>query len=116
MALFVLILVGLVVAQTWLDWRDTNKGWAVPEWAKGVALGGAVAVSLAAATSFASVWLRDEAGQWTGGLGSWLFWLELGFLISMMGIIVLAARRKRLRFILLLAGVLVAALWLGMVL
>lgn len=114
MALFVLILVGVVVAQTWLDWRDSNKGWVVPEWAKGMALGGVVAVSLAAATSFASVWLRDSAGQWTGGIGSWLFWLELGFLLLMMGIIVLAARRKRVRLILLLACALVAALCLGM--
>ena len=65
MALFALILVGIVVAQTWLDWRDEKKSWVVPDWAKGIALGGVVAVSLAAATSTASVWLREGAGQWT---------------------------------------------------
>lgn len=116
MALFVLILVGLVVAQTWVDWRESIKGWVVPEWARGMALGGTVAVSLAAAASFASVWLRDSAAQWTGGVGSRLFWLELGFLLAMMGIIVLAARQKRLRLVLLIACVLAAVLWLGMVL
>jgi hypothetical protein len=115
-ALFVLIVVGVVVAQTWVDWRDSIKGWVVPDWAKGTALGGVVAVSLAAAASFASVWLRDSAAPWTGGVASGLFWLEFGFLVAVMGIIVLAARRKRLRFVLLIACVLAAVLWLGMVL
>jgi len=33
-ALFVLILVGVVVAQTWLDWRTRKKSWVMPEWAR----------------------------------------------------------------------------------
>jgi hypothetical protein len=115
-ALFVLILVGLVVAQTWVDWRDTNKDWVVPEWAKGMALGGVVAISLAAAASFASVWLRSDASQWTGGVGSKIFWLESGFLTCMMGVIVIAARKKRLRLLLFLASLVIAAFWLGMAL
>ena len=45
MALFVLILVGVVVTQTWLDWRDAKKAWSMPEWAKGMALGGVIAIS-----------------------------------------------------------------------
>lgn len=116
MALLVVVIVGVVVALTWADWRQSLKTWVVPEWAKGVALGGTVGVLIAAAGSLASVWLRDSAAQWTGGIGSGIFWLELGFLLATMGIIVLAARRKRLRIILLVACVLAAAFWLGITL
>ncbi len=63
MALFVLILVGVVVAQTWLDWRDTLKKWVFPNWAKGTALAGVIAASLTAITSFASVLLQEPASQ-----------------------------------------------------
>ncbi len=35
-ALFVLLIVGVVVAQTWLDWRDTAKKWVLPDWAQGL--------------------------------------------------------------------------------
>jgi hypothetical protein len=112
-ALFVLLVVGIVVAQTWLDWRDTQKGWVVPDWAKGMALAGIVGVSLAAASSYASVWLED-ASQTNTGLGSRLFWPELGFLLCTMSIIVLAARKKSLRLMLLLAVFVAAAFWLGM--
>ena len=42
-ALFVLILVGVVVGQTWLDWRDSLKKWRIPDWAKGTGLAGVVA-------------------------------------------------------------------------
>jgi hypothetical protein len=115
-ALFVLILVGLVVAQTWLDWRDSNKGWVVPEWAKGMALGGVVAVSLAAATSFASVWMRSQAAQAATASETRFFFLEFGFLASMMGVIVFAARKKRLRLMLFVGCVLMAGFWLGTVL
>jgi ABC-type uncharacterized transport system fused permease/ATPase subunit len=115
-ALFVLILVGVVVAQTWLDWRDAKKTWVVPEWAKGMALGGVIAISLAASTSVAAVWLRDDSGQWTDAFSSRLFWPELVFVLCAMGILVLVARKKWLRLMLLLAGVLVAAFWLGMTL
>jgi hypothetical protein len=114
-ALFVLILVGLVVGQTWLDWREARKDWVIPEWAKGMALAGVIAVSLAAGTSFASVWLQDDAGQWTAGFGSRFFWLELVFLLFVLGMIVLAARKKRLRWLLVITGVVTAAaFWLGM--
>jgi hypothetical protein len=112
-ALFVLILVGVVVAQTWFDWRDERKSWVVPEWAKGMALGGVIAVSLAATTSFASVWLREAADQSADGFVPRVFWPELAFLLCAMGVIVFATRRKRLRFMLLFGVVLVAALWFG---
>ncbi|MGA3293770.1 MAG: hypothetical protein ABSE45_07280 [Candidatus Acidiferrales bacterium] len=117
MALFVLILVGLVVSQTWADWREARKDWIIPEWAKGMALAGVVAVSLTAATSFASVWLEDDAGQWTAGFGSRFFWLELSFLLCVLGIIVFAARKKRLRIMLVVTGIVAAAaFWIGMTL
>jgi hypothetical protein len=115
-ALFVIVIVGVVVAQTWLDWRDAKKDWVLPEWAKGMALAGVVGVSLTAATSFATFVIQDSAGQWTGGLGSRLFWPELGFLLCAMGIIVAAVHKKRLRLMLLLTALLIGAFWLGVTL
>jgi len=114
-ALFVLLVVGIVVAQTWLDWRDTQKDWALPEWAKGTALAGIVAVSLAALSSYASVWLADT-GQSDAGPGSRVFWPDLGFLLCTMGIIIAAVRKKRLRWMLLLTLIVTALFWLGMTL
>jgi len=112
-ALFVVAVVGLVVAQTWLDWRDTRKNWVLPEWAKGVGLAGLVAVSLTAATSFASVWIQDSAGQPPSAFGSRLFWPQLGFLLCAMGIIIATLRKKRLRLMLILTALLTFAFWLG---
>ncbi|HTW21980.1 MAG TPA: hypothetical protein VMD78_00170 [Candidatus Baltobacteraceae bacterium] len=115
MALFVLILVGLVVGQTWLDWREARKDWVIPEWAKGMALAGVVAISLTALTSFASVWIQDSTGQWTDGFGSRFFWMELVFLFIVLGMIVLAARIKRFRWLLVVASIVTAAaFWFGM--
>jgi hypothetical protein len=116
LALFVLIIVGLVVGLTWMDWRDSLKGFVVPNWAKGMALGGVVAASLAAAASFASVWLRDAATQMTGGIITWRFWVELAFLAAVLGLIVLAARRKRIRWMLFVACLLACVVWIGMIL
>jgi hypothetical protein len=115
-ALFVLMVAALVVAQTWLDWRDAKKDWVVPEWAKGMALAGAVAVSLTAATSFASSWLQDPASASNSTFNSAMFWPELGFLLCAMGVIIVAVRKKRLRLMLLLTGILTAAFWIGMTL
>ena len=116
MALFVIAVVALVVAQTWLDWRDARKSWVVPEWVKGLALAGVVGVSLTAATSFASVWMQDSAGQWTTGMGSGLFWPQMGFLLCAMGIIIATLRKKCLRLMLILTALLTFAFWLGMTL
>jgi len=115
-ALFVLILVGIVVAQTWFDWGDAKKVWSVPDWGKGIALGGLIAVSLAASSDFASVWIQGEAGDLTGGFGSARLWLELICFLSMVGIFVYGIRKKRLRLTMLLGGVLIAAMVLGMAL
>ena len=116
MALFVLILVGVVVAQTWVDWRDTNRGWVVPDWAKGVALGGTVAVSLAATASYASVLLGDSGTEWSGGVGTGMFWIEVGVLLTVLGMIVLAARYKRFGLALAIACVLAAVVFFGLTL
>ena len=116
MALFILVVAALVVAQTWLDWRDAKKDWVVPEWAKGLALAGAVAASLSAATAFASFWLEDPASAAASRFNSAMFWPELGFLLCAMGVIIVAVRKQRLRLMLLLTGILTAAFWIGMTL
>lgn len=116
MALLVLILVAIVVIQAWFDWGDAKKGWSVPDWAKGIALGGLIAVSLAASSAFASVWIGEEAGDWTGGFGSPRFWLELICSLAMLGILVYGIRKKRLRLMMLLGCALITAMVLGMVL
>jgi hypothetical protein len=115
-ALFVVVVVGIVVAQTWLDWRDAKKNWILSEWAKGLALAGVIGISLTAAASFASFWIQDSAGQSEGGPGTRLFWPELGYLLCAMGIIVFAVRKKRLRLMLLLTGLLIEVFWLGLAL
>ncbi len=116
MALFVLIVVAVVVGSTWLDWREAVRARGVPEWAKGMALGGLIAVSLAATTSFASVWLQEAASQWTAGVVSWRFAIECGALVALMGAIVFAARRKRARLLLFIACLVAAAFCLGVLL
>jgi lipopolysaccharide export LptBFGC system permease protein LptF len=115
-ALFVLILVGVVVAQTWLDWRDTLKQWVFPNWAKGTALAGVIAASLTAITSFTSVLLQEPTSQPTGETVSKLFWPELAFLLCMMGVIVVSVRKKRMRLMLLLVAMVMGAFWLGVML
>lgn len=114
MALFVLLLVGVVVAQTWLDWRDTAKARVVPEWAKGMALGGLIAVPLAAAAAVVTIWMREDPDIAAGAFGSRVTWPEIAFLAFSMGIIFLAVRKKGYRFMLLLGGVVIAAFWIGL--
>jgi len=115
-ALFVLLLVGIVVAQTWADWRDARKKLVIPDWAKGTALAGILATSLAAVASFASVWIQDSATQSGSALPSKLFWPEFAFLLCMMGVVIVSLRKKRLRLMLLLAALVVGAFWLGFML
>jgi hypothetical protein len=116
-ALFVLFIVGVVVVQTWVDWREARKGWVLPEWAKGVALAGALGALLTAGTSSASFLMQDASGEWSGGgLASRLFWPELGFLLCGMAVILFAVRKKKFRMVLALSAMLIAAFWLGMAL
>jgi hypothetical protein len=114
MALFVLVVVGVVVAQTWFDWRDAKKDWIVPEWVKGMALAGALAASLTATISFASSWMQDSVAASNSIFNARMFWPELGFLLCAMAVIVIAVRKKRLRLMLVLTALLTAAFWVGM--
>jgi hypothetical protein len=113
-ALFVLVIVAVVVAQTWMDWRDTNRKWVVPDWAKGMALAGAVAASLTGAASFASYWIGDSASDLSDPLRSGVFWPELAFAAFAMAVIIFGLRTKRLKLMLILTGVLTVAFWMGM--
>jgi hypothetical protein len=115
-ALFVLVLVAVVVAQTWVDWRDARKKLIVPDWAKGTALAGVIAASLTALTSFASVWIRDSSSPSAAAFPSKLFWPEVAFLLCTMAVIVLSVRKKRLRLMLLLVAMVFGAFWMGVML
>jgi len=114
-ALLVLLIVGVVVSQTWIEWRDARRGWHVPEWASGLGLAALVATPLTATASFASMWYQDSLGLLGRGIGSW-FWFEMGFALCAMGIVVAATRRKRLRTLMVIAGILTVGLWIGLAL
>lgn len=112
MALFVLLIVGVVIALTWVDWRDAHKQALIPEWAKGAAFGSVLAVSLAVASSYASAWMEGTV-HFAGDTGSRFLWPEIGFLLCAMGFGIAAIRSKRFRWMFVAAGVLVCALWVG---
>jgi hypothetical protein len=116
LALLVLLIVGIVVAQTWHDWRQSSKDWVLPEWAKGVALGGVLAVSLAAVTASASVWLQDPTSQWGGAFESRVFWPQVGLVIFAAALVFLLARKRSLPWIVVIAGLVLCAFWIGMAL
>lgn len=116
MALFVLIAVGIVVTQTWLDWRASKKSWVVPDWAKGMALGGMIAVPFTALASFTTVWIQEGGNMESNALGSGFFWMKLAFLLCVMAIIAFTVRRKQSRPMVLLGAVAALALWLGVTL
>lgn len=107
-----ILIVALVVGQTWFDWRRDRRGWALPQWASGLALAALVATPLTATACFASIFYQDSIGN-TFGLDAW-FWLEMGFALSAMGIVIAATRKKQLRVLLLLSAILTAALWAGL--
>jgi cytochrome bd-type quinol oxidase subunit 2 len=109
-ALFVLLVVGVVVGQTWLDWREARKNSPLPSWAKGTAMACVVAISLASVASYASVWM-EGSGQSATGAESQAFWPEVGFLLCALAVIVAASRKKRLRWMFVLTGVIIAAFW-----
>src|SRR6266849_10406435 len=97
MALFILIIVATVIAQTWLDWRDAERRIPQPAWASGFALAGVLAASLTATTSLASIFYRRTVSDWTSGLASGLILPQIGFLLCALGIVIAAVRKKRFR-------------------
>jgi len=113
LGLFVLIIIAVVVAQTWHDWRKNSKDLVVPEWAKGLALGGVLAVSIAGLASFASAWMQDPMSQLGGILESHEIWPQIGLVAISATVILLMALKRRLPWMLLLAGMILAAFWVG---
>ncbi|MGB7023978.1 MAG: hypothetical protein WBD73_09285 [Candidatus Acidiferrales bacterium] len=113
MALFVVLIVALVIGQTLWDWRDTKRGSAPPYWVGGLALAGLLAATISGANSMGSVLYQHTVGELQSGSGSGMFWGEAAFLLCGLGLIVVALRKKSARTLLLVAGVLSFALWLG---
>lgn len=107
-ALFVLLVVGIIVALTWVDFREINKDWALPDWAKGTALAGVVAALLTGAASFASFWLQDAGRSSGDSFVPAPFWPELGFVLCVMAVMIAAMRKNRLRVMILFVGLLSA--------
>ena len=112
MALVAILIVALVVGQTWFDWRRERRAWALPQWASGLALAALVATPLTATASFASIFYQDPISN-PFGIDAW-FWLEITFALCAMGIVIAATRKKQLRVLLLLSAALTAALWAGL--
>ena len=111
MALFILLIVGVVMAQTWVDWRDAHKHVRIPDWAKGTAWAGVLAVSLTLAASYASAWIQGNE-HFGSGANSSLLWPEIAFLACTMGFTIAAVRNKRFRWLFVAAGILVGILWI----
>lgn len=114
LGIFVLFIVGVVVAQTWHDWKKNSKDWVLPEWMRGVALGGVIAVSIAAVSSFAMGWITDPAAQSSNFLNSSML-PEIGLVAISATTILLMARKRRLPWLILLGGMVLAAFWVGIV-
>ena len=112
----VFLIVSVVVAQTWTDWRKSSGDWVLPEWAKGVALGGVAAVSLAALSTFASMWLQDPGSALGGAFESRVFWPQVGLLVFGVSLVFLMVRKRSLPWLLLIGGLVICAFWVGMAL
>ena len=113
MALFVLLIVALVVGLTWWDWREVQRREALPDWANGAALAGMVGAAFMGITSMGPALYARTVGELRTGLGFGTFLPQLVFLAIGLGVILLAVRKKSARTLLLLAGILIVALWLG---
>ncbi|HEV2615650.1 MAG TPA: hypothetical protein VGU63_03460 [Candidatus Acidoferrales bacterium] len=116
MALFVTLIVALVIGQTLWDWRDAKRGPSAPRWLGALALTSLLAATLFGTNSMGSVLYQRTVGELNTGLGAGSFWAEAVFLFCGLGVIVAAVRKKSVRSLLLVAGVLSFALWLGVTL
>jgi|SRR5579864_1240095 len=113
MAFFIVLIVALVVGLTWWDWREVQRQAALPDWAAGAALAGMLGAALTGITSMGSVLYVRTVSELQTGFGSGMFWPQLLFLLFSLGVIIIAVRKKSARTLLLLAGILAFALWLG---
>lgn len=108
MALFVLLIVGIVVAQTWIDFRDANKDFVLPDWARGAALAAVVATLLTGAASFASFYLQEAGSSGDAAFVPRSFWPELALVACVMAIMVAAMKKNRLHIMMLFIGLAMA--------
>jgi hypothetical protein len=111
--LFVVLIVSVVVGQTWLDWRDSQRRAVAPAWAASLALAGVLSITLTVATTTAAALYQEAINQWQSGSA---LWSQSVFLISMTGLVTAAVWKKRLRMLLLLAAALTAGVWVGITL
>jgi hypothetical protein len=116
MALFTILIVALVVGLTWWDWRDVERESGLPHWIGGLALAGLAAASLTGFSSMGSVLYAHTVSELQAGFGSPSFWPQSMFLLCGLGLIVLSVRKKSVRTLLALAGVLTFGLLLGLAL
>ena len=71
---------------------------------------------IAAVSSFAAGWIQDPNPQLGGMLESHELWPQIGLVAVSAAVILLMARKRRLPWLLLLAGMVLAAFWIGSVL
>jgi ABC-type Fe3+-siderophore transport system permease subunit len=112
-AWFILLVLAIVVAQVFSDWRRTHHGFPLAGRDGALAVG---AVFAAAMATGISLFEQKTAGEWPARTGSGLFWLQLLFTLVTMGIIAFAVRKKRPPIIIALAAILLGALCLSLVL
>ncbi len=111
MALFPVLIVGMVLAQTWWDWREAHHRFAWPRWAGTLVFGSFFAAAFSAAIPLAvSLFGRKNASEGAGSFGSGLLWLQIAFVLAAMSIVVFAVRRKRPRILVGLAVLLLIIL------
>ncbi|MGH9773391.1 MAG: hypothetical protein ACRD50_00405 [Candidatus Acidiferrales bacterium] len=112
MALFIALIVAVVVTQICFDMRESQRQWALPSWARGIAVAGILGAFITVVASMTSAAIQG-AGRGPSVLGAVFFWPQLTFMLLGLGLVVLAVLKKRLRFFLILAALLVVAFWVG---
>lgn len=116
MALFAVFIIALVVGFTWWDWREIERASALPKWIGSLALAGLLAASLTGFGSMGSVLYAHTVGELQAGFGSSTFWPQCIFLICGLGVIILSVRKKSMRSLFVLAGILTFGVLLGLAL
>ena len=111
-AAFVILALGLVVAQVISDWRLTHRGFALAGCDGALAVGAVCAAALATGIS---LFEQRTAGEWPVHHGNSLFLPQFLFVLLTMGIVVLAVRKKRPAVLLALAAILLAVLCFSIV-